>query len=193
MRATWLLIGFLLMFSFPIGEFTLFPLGGFLLILFAVLRLEKFEPTFKRSRYALYAAIPVSAFVFALQIYKTALGENVAVWYEWTYVSARILCELSEIAVMLFIYLGINIIGRNADVPALEKHSRRNLTVMLVYIVSEILITLLKNLLPQLFVGFEIILVYPFVLGYVWRALNVWTAFTLLNKITVENNRKEQL
>ena len=191
MRAIWLLIGFLLMFSFPLGEFTVFPLGGFLLIFFAVLRLEKFEPIFRRSRYALYAAIPVSALVFVLQIYKTAFGESAAVWYEWTYVLSRILCELSEIAVMVFIYLGINIIGQKADVPALEKHSRRNLTVMLVYIVSEIAVTLLKNLLPQLFVGFEIILVYPFVLGYIWRALNVWTAFTLLTKVTVENNRKE--
>ena len=48
MRSFWLLIGFLLMFSFPVGEITVLPLGGFALILFATLRMKQMEIAFVR-------------------------------------------------------------------------------------------------------------------------------------------------
>jgi len=185
MRSIWLVIGFLLMFSFPVGEITLLPVLGFALILFAVLRMEKMEPAFKKAKYTLFAAIPIAAVLLALQIYKTAQGENAGEWYDVAYLITRIACEAVECLTMFFIYLGVRLIGMNADVPQLEKQSSRNMTVMLVYAVSFVFITLVRHFMPSSFEGFEIVLVYPFALGYIWRALNVWTAYTLLTKISV--------
>ena len=61
MRSFWLLIGFLLNFSFPsgFGNVTLLPVLGFSFMLYAVLRMEKLEAAFRRVRYALYASIPL--------------------------------------------------------------------------------------------------------------------------------------
>lgn len=188
MRSFWLLLGFLLMFSFPVGEITLLPVGGFALILFSVLRMEKMEPTFKKVRYVLFAAIPVSAILLALQIYKSVKGEGAGAWYEGVYFAVRLLCELSEFATMFFMYIGIKVIGRNADIPSLEKQSGRNMTLMTVYLVSELAISLLYYFSPELFKGFEIVLVYPFALGYIWRAMNIWMAFTLLTKVCVSKS-----
>ena len=185
MRSIWLLIGFLLMFSFPVGEITLLPVLGFALILFATLRIEKMEPSFKRAKYVLFAAIPIAAVLLGLQIYKTALGENAAAWYDTLYLITRLFCEAAECVTMFFLYLGIRMIGVNAEVPQLEKQSSRNMTLMLVYIVSFVFITLMRHLIPSSFEGFEVVAVYPFVLGYIWRAMNIWTAYTLLTKITV--------
>lgn len=185
MRSIWLLIGFILMFSFPVNHITVLPLGGFLLILFATLRMEKLETAFKRVRIALFVAIPIAAILLGLQIYKTATGDGAAKWYEAVYTVTRLLCEIAECAVMFFLYIGVKIIGSGADVPQLEKQSSRNMTLMFVYIVSFIFITAMRYFVPDSFVGFEVVIVYPFVLGYIWRALNVWTAYTLLTKIQV--------
>ena len=185
MRSFWLLIGFLLMFSFPVGEITVLPFGGFALILFATLRMKQMENAFVRVERALYVALPIAATLLALQIYKTAAGENAAVWYSAVYTTVHILCEVAEASVMALLYIGIKIIGMNADVPQLEKQCGRNMTLMAAYIISEIFITVMRLTVPESFVGFEVVLVYPFVLGYIWRAMNVWTAYTMLSKLTV--------
>ena len=190
MRAIWLLIGFMLMISFPlpVGRITIFPLGGFLLILFAILRMEKLEPTFKRARYALYAAIPISVIVLGLQIYATAVGDATFTGFSYVNDSLRMLCEIAEGAVMAFFYVGIKVIGKNAEIPALEKQSSRNMTVMVAYLISQLTISLLWIFLPSIFDGVEIVTLYPPIMGILWRAMNVWTAYTLLTKVSVSRN-----
>lgn len=190
MRAIWLLIGCMLMISFPLpaGRITIFPLGGLLLILFAILRMEKLESAFKKSRYALYVAIPISAAVFALQIYATAVGEATFKSFVTVYDALRMLGELAEGAVMVFFYVGIKIIGENADIKSLEKQSSRNMTVMVAYLISQLAISLLWIFVPHIFDGFEIVTLYPPILGILWRAMNVWTAYTLLTKVSVSRN-----
>ena len=173
------------MFSFPVGEITILPVLGFLLMLFAILRMEKLEAAFKKVKYVLFAAIPIAALLLALQIYKTATGDAAARWYGVIYLAIRLLCEVAECCAMFFFYIGIKTVGANADVPQLEKQSSRNMTLMFVYIVSSVFITVMRLAVPDSFVGFEVVIVYPFVLGYIWRALNVYTAFTLMNKISV--------
>ena len=187
MRALWLLIGFALMISFPlpVGRITVFPLGGFLLILFAVLRMEKLEPAFKKARYALYAAIPIAAAVLGLQLYATLAADAVFSGFTLVNDALRMLCELAEGAVMVFIYIGVKIIGQNADIPALEKQSGRNMTVMVIYLISQLGISLIWIFCPSIFTGFEIVLLYPPIFGVIWRAMNVWTAYTLMTKVSV--------
>ena len=68
MRLGWLFLGLLFMFYIPVGSITVLPLVGFILILFAVMRLEKFEEVFGKSKYVLYGALPVSAIMLGLQI-----------------------------------------------------------------------------------------------------------------------------
>ena len=185
MRAILLLIGFALMVSYPIGQITLFPLGGFVLIFLAILRMEQVEPAFKKTRYPLYVAFPIAAAVLALEIYATAVGKSTFSGFNAVYTTARILCEIAEGATMFFIYIGMKIIGSNAEVPALEKQSGRNMTVMFVYLVSQIGISLLRLTVPSIFVGFEIVIIYPLALGVLWRAMNIWSAYTLMTKISV--------
>ena len=185
MRSFWLIIGFLLMFSFPAGDITILPALGFSLILFAVLRMEKLEPSFKKTKYTLFAAIPIALLLLALQIYKTLKVENVTPLYDAVYFTVRLACEIAECVSMFFFYVGIKLIGTNAEVPQLEKQSGRNMTLMFVYAVSFILISVVRYVHPSSFEGFEVVIVYPFVLGYIWRAMNVWTAYTLLTKISV--------
>ena len=186
MRSFWLLIGFLLNFSFPsgFGNVTLLPVLGFSFMLYAVLRMEKLEAAFRRVRYALYASIPLGALMLAVQIAMSVSASASAV-LEVPYLIVRIACELSEYTVMFFFYVGIKIIGANAEVPQLEKQSSRNMTVMAIYAISFIFITIMRYLAPASFNGFEVVIVYPFALGYIWRALNVYTAYTLLTKIQV--------
>ena len=185
MRSIWLIIGFLLMFSFPVGEITLLPVLGFSLILLSTLRMEKMEPSFKRAKLTLFVAIPIAALLLALQIYKTVKGNGAAQWYEAVYLTVRLLCEAAECVTMFFIYLGVRTIGINAEVPQLEKQCSRNMTLMFVYVVSFVFITLIRYLVPSSFEGYQVVLVYPFVLGYIWRAMNIWTAYTLFTKISV--------
>ncbi len=186
MRAFSMLIGFLLMFSFPAGKITVFPLGGFALILFSVLRMEKMEPIFKKSKIILLIALPFSAALLGLQIY--ASFANVGAWYEYVYFAVRLIMEICELLAMAFIYAGMKIIGKNAETPSLEKHASRNMTVMFVYFVLEIAINLLSFVAPQVFVGFEFIKIWPFIFGYIWHSLNVLMAFTLLTKISVSKS-----
>ena len=189
MRAIFLLLGFALMMSFPIGNITLFPLGGFLLIFFAILRLEQIEPAFKKVRVPLYVAIAVSSVVFGLEIYATAAGTSTFYGYTVVYSLTRILCELAEGVTMAFIYIGLKIIGINADVHALEKQSARNMTVMVIYLVSQLSISLIRLCLPQMFNGFEMIVMYPLAFGVMWRTLNIWSAYTLMTKISVSQTK----
>ena len=96
--------------------------------------------------------------------------------------------ELCELSAMFFIYAGVKTIGVNAEIPSLEKQATRNTSLMLIYFATEIIMNLLSSFAPQLFVGFEFVLIYPFVFGYLWHALNVWMAFTLLTKISVSKS-----
>ena len=111
MRLGWLLLGLLFMFYIPVGSITLLPIMGFLLILYAVSRLEKFEAVFGRSKYVLYAAIPVSAVMLALQIWQGTAGEAFPAYANVTYTVFRLLCEACEMGTMFFIYLGVKILG----------------------------------------------------------------------------------
>ena len=86
---------------------------------------------------------------------------------------------------MALLYIGIKIIGMNADVPQLEKQCGRNMTLMAAYIISKIFITVMRLTVPESFVGFGLVLNYPFVFEYIWRAMNVWTAYTMHSKLTV--------
>lgn len=185
------MIGFMLMISFPLplGSITFFPLGGLILILFAVCRMEKLEPTFKKARIALYVAIPIAALVLALQIYETVLGNAVFSGFNLISDAVHMLGEYAEGAVMAFIYVGVKIIGQNADIPALEKQSGRNMTVMTVYLVSQLGISLLWIFARGIFEGFEMVLLYPPILGLLWRAMNVWTAYTLMTKVSVSKDQ----
>ena len=176
------------MFQFPIPKtsITVLPILGFALILFSVLRMEKMEPIFKKAKIILLIALPISAALLGLQIYGTAGGQGA--WYSYTYNAVRILTELAEISATVFIYIGIKIIGVNTELPTLEKQSARNMTLMLVYLVVYLAINLINLFAPSLFTGFEFVKVWPFVIGYVWRALNIWMAFTLLAKISASQN-----
>jgi hypothetical protein len=188
MRSFSLLIGFILMFSFPVGQtaITVFPLGGFALILFAIMRMEKMESVFTKAKKVLFFAIPVAAVLLGLQIYDTATIQSGA-WFNGVYFAVRLTAELCELATMFFIYAGVKVIGSNAEIPSLEKQATRNTTLMLIYFAIEIILNCLKLFTPSVFVGFEFILMYPFVFGYVWHALNIWMAYTLLTKITVSH------
>ena len=188
MRSLALLIGFVLMFSFPAGKLpiTVFPLGGFALLLFAVLRMEKMEPVFKKAKIFLLITLPISAALLGLQIYDTVA--DVAVWYGAVYFAVQLLTELVEIAAMFFIYVGVKIIGTQTEITTLEKQPARNMTLMFVYFALQIIMSALYYFAPSLFSGFEFVLIYPFLVGYIWRAMNIWMAFTLLTKISVSKS-----
>ncbi len=185
MRAIYLLIGFLLMFRFPIPNtnVTALPVLGFSLILFSVLRMEKLEPIFKKAKIVLFFALPVSGALLALQIYSSAGGN--AVWFSAVYNTVSILTEALEMLSMFFIYIGIKLIGTNAEIPSLEKHSSRNMTLMFVYFVVYLAMNLLYIFVPSVFNGFEFVMIWPFVLGYLWRAMNILMSYALLTKISV--------
>lgn len=188
MRSLSLLIGFILMFSFPVGEtaITAFPLGGFSLILFSVMRMEKMEAVFSKAKKVLFIALPVSAALLGLQIYDTVAAEN-GVWFDSVYFAVHLAMEICELISMFFIYAGVKTIGANAEISSLEKQAARNTTLMVIYFAVEIIINCLALFTPEVFVGFEFILMYPFVFGYIWHALNIWMAYTLLTKITVSH------
>ncbi len=188
MRSLSLLIGFILMFSFPIPETSIsaFPLGGFVLILFSVLRMEKMESVFSKTKKALFVAIPVSAVLFGLQIYDTVATGN-GTWFNGVFFGVHLAMEICELVAMFFMYAGVKVIGSNAEIPSLEKQAARNTTLMIIYFSIEIIINCLNLFTPEVFVGFEFIRMYPFVFGYVWHALNIWMAYTLLTKITVSH------
>lgn len=184
MRAGFLLLGFLLMFSFPVGDISVFPLGGFLLILLAVLRLEKFEKIFSPSKYALSAAAVLSLALLVFQILRqtAAVASDGAAGDIYTLL--RLAVEIAEITVMVMIYPGFKVIAVKSGVKSLEKLTYAAMTVMFAYIVFQIIVTVIRVFIPEILTGFEIVIVYPFALGYIWRAVNVWIAFTLLTKVS---------
>ncbi len=188
MRAIYLLIGFLLMFRFPIPstKISALPFLGFALMLFFVLRAEKMESVFKKARAVLLAALPISAALLAIECLLTA-GMN-GVWLDILYNLMRILTELAEMGAMVFIYIGIKIIGTESETPALEKQSARNMTLMVVYLFVYLVMNLLNIFAPSVFEGFEFVLIWPFILGYVWRAMNIWMAFTVYSKISASKS-----
>ena len=179
MRFEWLFIGYLLMFSIPVGNITVLPAAGYLIMLFAMLRLSKYEAAFEKAKRVLFAAIPLGFVLLAFQIYASVNPEAETVKaYIYSYNSVRLLNECAEMGVMFFTYLGVKAMGANAEIPALEKHASRNMAVMFVYFAFEIVMSALSLFVPQIFKGFEIILAYPFALGVIWRVLNLWMIIT---------------
>lgn len=179
MRFEWLFLGYLLMFQLTFGKITLLPAAGYALMLFAMFRLSKFEPAFGMAKRVLYAAVPIGVALLALQLYSTALGDSPSpAWYEYVYNTVRVLSECAEVATMFFIYLGVREIGKNAEFPALVKHSTRNMAVMAVYFIFEMTMSALSISAPGLFEGYEMIYLYPFIVGVIWRILNLWMIIT---------------
>ena len=86
--------------------------------------------------------------------------------------------------------------GDKTEIPALVKHSSRNMAIMFVYLLTEVAISLLYSFAPDLFKNFSLILIYPFVIGFLWRVLNLWMLFTCFlgiadTKEEEERERKE--
>ncbi len=179
MRFEWLFIGYLLMFSIPVGNITLLPALGYLLIMFAMLRLAKYEAAFEKAKKVLYAAIPIGFVLLAFQIYASVSPEAESLKpYVYSYNAVRFLNECAEMAVMFFTYLGVKSMGINAELPSLEKHASRNMSVMFVYFAFEMIMSALSIFTPSIFEGYEIVLAYPFIIGIIWRALNLWMIIT---------------
>lgn len=179
MRFEWLFIGYLLMFSIPVGNITLLPALGYSVMLFAMLRLSRYEAAFEKAKKVLFAAVPLGVILLAFQIYATVSpdSESAAV-YVYSYNAVRFLNECAEMAVMFFTYLGVKSMGVNADLPSLEKHAGRNMSVMFVYFAFEMIMSALSLFAPSIFKGYEMVLAYPFILGIIWRALNLWMIIT---------------
>ena len=76
MRFRWFFLGYLLMFSIPVGEITILPALGYALMLYAALRLSKYEPAFDKSKKLLYVALPIGVVLLGLEIYLTVTGEG---------------------------------------------------------------------------------------------------------------------
>ena len=183
MRLGWLFLGLLFMFYLPVGSITVLPLAGFLLMLFAVDRLGKFEQVFGKAKYVLYGAIPVSAVMLGFQIWQGAAGESFPAYANTVYIISRLLCEMCEMGAMFFVYLGVRRLGENTEVGTLTKQPGRNMAVMFVFFLVEVVFSVLNLTVPDIFEGFEIVKLYPFAIGLIWRGLNVLMIFTCLMKI----------
>ncbi len=191
MRFEWLFLGYVLLFQLSFGNITVLPVLGFLLMFFATLRLQKFEPIFKKAKAVLLAAIPFGAALLGLQIYKTVQPEALFSGYDTVYNCVRIGCELGEMATMFFIYLGVKSIGVNAELPALEKHSSRNMAVMGVAFLVETVMTVLTLTLSEEAKATEIYrisMIYPFLILFIWRVLNLWMLITCYLGIVMETD-----
>ncbi|MBR2459886.1 MAG: hypothetical protein IKB34_01465 [Clostridia bacterium] len=189
MRFKWFFLGYLLMFSIPIGEISILPVAGYGLMLYAMLRLSKYEKAFDAAKKVLYIALPIGAALLAVQIYITLAGESALP-------AAGILSsvigwadELAEMAMMFFVYIGVRRMGDATEIKALVKHSSRNMAVMLVYLLTEVTLSLLYTALPSAFENFGIIMLYPFIIGFVWRVLNLWMIFTYF--LGIADSREE--
>ena len=179
MRFEWLFIGYLLMFSIPVGNITLLPAAGYLIMLYAMLRLSKYEAAFEKAKRVLFVAIPLGIALLVFQIYASFVsGVSETKAYLYSYNAVRLLSECAEMVVMFFTYLGVKAMGVSAEIPALEKHASRNMAVMFVYFVFEMIMSALSLFVPHVFNGFEILLAYPFALGVIWRVLNLWMIIT---------------
>ena len=179
------------MFQLPLGEITLLPFLAYLIMLFAMVRLAKFENAFKKAKYVLFAAVPIGGALLGMQIFKTVMPSlaNGAL-FNATYNTVRILSECAEMVTMFFVYVGVKVIGTNTGIGSLEKHASRNMTVMLVYFVFEMTMTVVSLVSPDLFTGYEIIKVYPFVIGFIWRVLNLWMIITCYLGVSVKDPTK---
>ncbi len=167
------------MFSIPVGNITVLPAAGYLIMLFAMLRLSRYEAAFGKAKRVLFFAIPLGVALLAFQIYASAVnGASETKAYLYSYNTVRLLNECAEMGVMFFTYLGVKAMGANAEIPALEKHASRNMAVMFVYFAFEMIMSALSLFVPHIFKGFEILLAYPFALGVIWRVLNLWMIIT---------------
>ena len=167
------------MFSIPVGGITLLPAAGYLIMLFAMLRLSRYEAAFEKSKRVLFVAIPLGIALLAFQIYASAVsGVSETKAYLYSYNAVRLLNECAEMGVMFFTYLGVKAMGVSAEIPSLEKHASRNMAVMFVYFAFEMIMSALSLFVPHIFKGFEILLAYPFALGVIWRVLNLWMIIT---------------
>ena len=178
------------MFQITVGSITLLPFLAYLIMLFAMVRLAKFEDAFKKAKYALFVAVPIGAVLLGLQIYKTALPDAAsAAMFKYTYNVVRILSECAEMVIMFFVYVGVKIIGTNTEIKALEKHAGRNMSVMFVYFAFEMLMSAISIFAPSLVEGYEIIMVYPFIVGFIWRVLNLWMIITCYLGVSVKDEK----
>ena len=196
MRFRWFFLGYLLMFSIPVGEIKILPVLGYALMLYAALRLSKYESAFEKAKKVLYVAMPVAAVMLVLEIFLTLMGTAqlpaVAAVHEWISFAD----ELIEAAVMFFVYIGVKIMGDKTDITALVKHSSRNMSVMFVYLFSTVVIFVIRKVAPSVLTNenWRLILLLPFILGFVWRVLNLWMLFTCFLGIadTAEEKKREQ-
>ena len=180
MRFRWFFLGYLLMFSIPAGktDIILLPALGYAMMLYATLRLCKYEKEFDRAKVILYAAIPIGIILLGLETYLTFVGENAIAAVKTLHTCFKWADELIEMAIMFFVYVGVRKMGDKTEIPALVKHSSRNMAIMFVYLLTEVAISLLYSFAPDLFKNFSLILIYPFVIGFLWRVLNLWMLFT---------------
>ena len=196
MRFRWFFLGYLLMFSIPVGEVKILPALGYALMLYATLRLSRYEAAFDKAKKVLYVALPVGVVMLVLEILLTFMGKEnltaVSIIHEWISFAD----ELTEAGVMLFTYVGVKIMGDKTDIPALEKHASRNMSVMFVYLFSTIAVFLIRKIAPSFFENenWRLILFLPFILGFIWRVLNLWMLFTCFLGIadTEDEKRREQ-
>ena len=178
------------MFQITVGNITLLPFLAYLIMLFAMMRLSKFESAFGKARIALFVAVPIGAALLSLQLFKTfSPVSSSAAWFTYTYNAVRILSECAEMVIMFFVYLGVKVIGVNTEIKSLEKHASRNMAVMFVYFAFEMTMSLLSIFAPSLFAGYEIIMLYPFVVGFIWRVLNLWMIITCYLGVSVKDEK----
>ena len=194
MRFRWFFLGYLLMFPIPVKEITILPALGYALMLYAALRLSRYEPAFGKAKKVLYAALPVGIVLLGLEIYLTFAGNGAFPAVKAIHTAFKWTDEFAEAAVMFFVYVGVRRMGDNTEITALVKHSSRNMSVMLVYLLTEIIISVLYTAAPSLFTNFGIILLYPYALGFIWRVLNLWMLFTCFLEIadTEDEKKREQ-
>ena len=178
------------MFQITVGNITLLPLLAYLIMLFAMMRLSRFEMAFQKAKLALFVAVPIGAALLFLQLFKTFSPiEAGTVWFNYTYNAVRILSECAEMVIMFFVYLGVKVIGANTEIKSLEKHASRNMAVMFVYFAFEMTMSLLSIFAPFLFEGYEIIMLYPFIVGFIWRVLNLWMIITCYLGVSVKDEK----
>ncbi len=178
------------MFQLSVGNITILPALGYALMLFAMLRLQHFEDVFGRAKRVLYVALPLGCALLGLQIYKTLIGDGTPfIGYSYVYYAVRIASEISEMLTMFFVYIGVKKIGTTAEIKSLEKHASRNMAIMGIYFVAEAVMTVLSFTLSEQTKSsdiFKISMVYPFIIGLVWRTLNLWMILTCYWNISKE-------
>lgn len=188
MRFEWLFIGYVFMFQITVGNITLLPFLAYLIMLFAMLRLSKFERAFQRAKYALLVAVPIGGALLALQIYKTAVPkEALFSSFEYLYDAVRILSECAEMVIMFFIYVGVKVMGTKTGISALEKHASRNMAVMAVYFIFEMTMSVISIFFSDILEGYETVMLYPFIVGFIWRVLNLWMIITCYLGVAVKD------